>query len=65
MVSGLVVDPFSVTIESDVIVGSGALILGHLFNASQQLRLGEVHIKRGALIGVNAMTFKIASLVET
>lgn len=57
MVAGQVTDPFSVTLESDVVVGGGALCLGHYMTASQQLRLGAVLIKHGALVGVNAIVF--------
>ncbi len=57
LIAGHIRDPFLVTLESDVIVGAGALILGHYYTAARQLRLGRVLIKRGALIGVNSVIF--------
>lgn len=64
MVAGQIRDPFLVSIGSDVVVGTGALILGHYYSASRQLRLGKVEIRRGALIGVNAVIFPNCTVGE-
>jgi acetyltransferase-like isoleucine patch superfamily enzyme len=55
IIAGEIHDPCLVTVESDVIVGTGALIFGHFYTAKRELRLGPVLIRRGALIGVNAV----------
>ncbi len=57
LIAGHIRDPFLLTLESDVIIGTGTLILGHYYTATRQLRLGHVVIKRGALIGVNTVIF--------
>jgi len=53
----VVIDPFFpelITIEDNVIIGVGAIILAHEYS-QEKLRKGRVHIKKRALIGAGSL----------